>query len=199
MMMEFISLLLAFMIGSIPFGLIITRYAGLGDIREIGSGNIGATNVLRTGRKELAIATLLLDAFKGIIAVVLASYVLHTLPALAALTAVIGHCFSPWLKFKGGKGVATTLGVLLALSFPAGMVVCILWCAFFALTRISSLSALASLGVAPFIMWYATDALHGLIVLFITCLVYTRHRTNIDRLMQGTEPRFNATAANSKE
>lgn len=198
-MMEMLSILVAAAIGSIPFGLLITRYAGLGDIREIGSGNIGATNVLRTGNKKLALITLVLDAMKGVVAVVLAAYVFDSTPALSALAAVIAHCFCPWLRFKGGKGVATTLGALLALSFPAGLLVCALWAAFFFLTRISSLSALASLGIAPFVMWFATDAITGTLALIITCVVYWRHRPNIERLMQGTEPRFTNSAPPAKE
>lgn len=189
MLNELLSIGVAFLLGSIPFGLILTRAAGMGDIRKLGSGNIGATNVLRTGRKDLALATLAADALKGMLAVALARYVFESEPAFAALAAVAGHCFSPWLKFNGGKGVATTLGALIALSWVVGLIACAMWFVVFLYSRISSLSALVSIGFAPFVAWLANDTLTGTMVLLIATLICVRHQANIARLIRGQEPK----------
>ena len=149
--------LMGYLMGSIPFGMLLTRAAGLGDIRNVGSGNIGATNVLRTGRKGLAAATLLLDALKGVVAVVIADQV-GQLPAVgAAAGAVLGHMFPVWLGFKGGKGVATTLGIMWGLSWPVGAIACAAWLLFAAVFRYSSLAALLSVVIAAIAAWFLTD------------------------------------------
>jgi acyl phosphate:glycerol-3-phosphate acyltransferase len=189
-----LAALAGYLLGSIPFGLVLTRMAGLGDIRQIGSGNIGATNVLRTGNKPLALATLLLDSGKGAIATLLAAALLGRDAALlAGGAAMLGHAFPVWLKFKGGKGVATALGVLLAAHWPVGLAACLTWLATAALFRISSLSALTALGLAPLIAWFGTgDGPLAALALFIAVLVYVRHRDNISRLLKGEEPRIGA-------
>lgn len=192
-----IACLLGYLLGSIPFGLIITRLGGAGDIRTIGSGNIGATNVLRTGRKGLAAATLLLDGVKGAAAVLLAA----NCPAWdgqhaglwAGLFAVIGHLFPVWLRFRGGKGVATGLGVALAACWPAGALMCLIWLIGAKVTKISSASALAAFVASPFLAWIFADPAHALLSLVVTLLVLARHHTNIRRLLTGTEPRIGAT------
>lgn len=197
------ALAFGYLLGAIPFGLLLTRAAGLGDIRSIGSGNIGATNVLRTGNKGVAGATLILDALKGTVAVILAALVLGPIAALAAgLGAVLGHCFPVWLKFKGGKGVATTLGTLLGLSWPFGIAACLLWLLFAVLFRISSLSALLALATTALLAWLtaATNfSLFGrflstlpfaIAVTLIVALVIAMHHENIARLLAGTEPRI---------
>lgn len=182
---------LSVLCGSIPFGLLLTRAAGLGDIRAIGSGNIGATNVLRTGRRGLAAATLILDAAKGAAAVQLASLLFGpiTMP-LAALCAVIGHCFTPWLGFRGGKGVATGLGVLLALDWGTGLLACAVWLLVSAATRISSAGALAAFAVAPVVAVWRLPHLWWLSPVLIAALIFARHHANIHRLLTGTEPRI---------
>lgn len=184
-----LSVAFSFLLGSVPFGLLITRAAGVGDIRKMGSGNIGATNVLRTGRKDLALATLAADALKGMVAVVLARYVFESAPSFAALAAVAGHCFSPWLRFNGGKGVATSLGSLIALSWVVGLLACALWLVVFIYTRISSLSALVALGIAPFVAWAVHGSITGTSVLLITTIIVVRHQANIARLIRGQEPK----------
>jgi glycerol-3-phosphate acyltransferase PlsY len=184
----------AYLLGSIPFGLILTRLAGLGDIRQIGSGNIGATNVLRTGRKGLAAATLGLDGLKGAAAVVLASWFGPDMAAVAALGAVIGHMFPVWLGFKGGKGVATALGVWFALAWPVGLGLVAIWIAVAALFRISSLAALAAVVASPVLAWYLADALRAEVALVIGVLVVLKHHANIRRLIAGTEPKIGRKA-----
>jgi len=184
-----ISFLIGYFCGSIPFGLLLTRIFGLGDIRQIGSGNIGATNVLRTGNRKIAAVTLLLDALKG------AAPILFFTgnPALAAgLGAVLGHMFPVWLKFKGGKGVATTLGVLLGLSWQLGLVVCALWLSMALLFKISSLAALVSIGLAPLLSTlFVTDYNNAPYVLTgVALLVWSRHHENIRRLLKGEEPKI---------
>jgi len=160
-----LAALLGALLGSVPFGLLLTRAAGLGDIRKLGSGNIGATNVLRTGRRDLAAATLVLDAGKGAAAVLLAAAVWGPLAgAVAGVAAVVGHLFTPWLGFQGGKGVATALGTLLALAFPAGLAACGLWLATAKLTRISSAAALVAFALAPLLAWGFGSALAGLAI-----------------------------------
>ena len=190
-----IAFVLAYLLGSIPFGLLLTRAAGLGDIRQIGSGNIGATNVLRTGRKDVALATLVLDGGKGAGAVLLARWLGgHEAALLAGLGAVIGHQFSPWLGFKGGKGVATKLGTLLALNFWVGLATCGTWLVVAFLFRYSSLAALVSLALAPFYAWLIFDADRWtvLTIAALTLLVWQRHHENIGRLLRGEESKIGA-------
>jgi acyl phosphate:glycerol-3-phosphate acyltransferase len=185
-----------YLLGSIPFGLLLTRLAGLGDIRGIGSGNIGATNVLRTGRKELAAATLLLDGIKGAAAVLIAgSMVNQNIALFAGLAAVLGHLFPVWLGFKGGKGVATGLGVLIAAAWPVGLVACAVWLVIFAITRLSSLSALIAFASAPATALIVEDFGVVKLAFTIAVLVFVRHQANIRRLFAGTEPRFGRSKA----
>jgi glycerol-3-phosphate acyltransferase PlsY len=186
------------LLGSIPFGLVLTKAAGLGDIRKVGSGNIGATNVLRTGRKDLAAATLVLDGGKGAASVLAAASLWGAeAGAVAGVAAVIGHLFTPWLGFSGGKGVATGLGTLLALAFPAGLAACALWLATAKLTKISSASALVAFAAAPFLAWGFGGATAGLAAAAITVLVAWRHEGNIRRLLAGTEPRIGQSRPDS--
>lgn len=217
--MEFlIASIGGYFLGSIPFGLVLTRLAGYGDIRKIGSGNIGATNVLRTGNKGLALATLLLDAGKGAIAVLVALYLMNlfyddcsavvfaegadtsrcaspftfqTVPMLAGFSALIGHLYPVWLKFKGGKGVATTLGTYLALSPIVGAASCAVWLITALITRYSSLSALIAIAAAPFVAhFFVKDPnLTGMCGIVAT-LVFFKHRENVKRLMKGEEPKI---------
>jgi glycerol-3-phosphate acyltransferase PlsY len=185
--------ILAYLLGSIPFGLLLTRMAGLGDIRAIGSGNIGATNVLRTGRRGLAAATLVLDAAKGAAAVLLAGRLFGAAAMpVAAVFAVIGHCAPVWLRFRGGKGVATGLGAMAGLAWPVCIVACLVWLAGMALTRMSSASALAAFVVAPIVALRFAAAPASLALLLIALLVIARHHANIRRLLAGTEPRVGA-------
>jgi acyl-phosphate glycerol 3-phosphate acyltransferase len=180
-----------YLLGSVPFGLVLTRAAGLGDIREIGSGNIGATNVLRTGRKGLALATLLLDGGKGAIAVGLAWALLGAewVP-VAGFSAVLGHNFPVWLKFEGGKGVATTFGTLFAAAWPVGIACGLSWLAAAFAFRISSLAALVALALAPLYAWlFATPALAAMAA-GLAVVGFIRHRQNISRLLKGEEPRI---------
>jgi glycerol-3-phosphate acyltransferase PlsY len=188
-------LLLGYAFGSIPFGLLLTSLAGLGDIRAVGSGNIGATNVLRTGRKGLAAATLLLDAAKGAAAVLLAWRLGgHQAGLWAGGGAVLGHLFPVWLGFRGGKGVATGLGVLLAAAWPVGALACATWLLMAKLVRISSLSALVAFALAPLIAWALADLGLVKLSLAIAVVVFARHHANIRRLLAGTEPRIGAKA-----
>ncbi len=184
---------IGYLAGSVPFGLIVTRAMGLGDVRAIGSGNIGATNVLRTGNKGAALLTLLLDGGKGAV-VVLAARALAAEDAvqLAALAAFLGHCFPVWLRFRGGKGVATFLGLLLALSWPVGLAACATWLVVAVLFRYSSLAALMAAGFAP--VWAAILNHGGIFFLCLTLavLIYWRHSANIARLRAGTETKIGA-------
>ena len=179
-----------YLLGALPFGLILTRLAGMGDIRAIGSGNIGATNVLRTGNKKIAAATLLLDGAKGAIAVLIAQNYGPDTAIVAAAGALIGHLFPVWLKFCGGKGVATTLGILLALSLPVGGLACATWLLAAALFRYSSLSALIALAASPLFMWWLTDPQRTEFAIAMTVLVWLRHRKNIRRLLRGEETKI---------
>jgi len=183
--------LLGYVLGSIPFGLLLTRAAGLGDIRRIGSGNIGATNVLRTGNKALAAATLLLDGLKGAAAVLIAAALANHEAALwAGLGAVLGHLFPVWLRFNGGKGVATGYGVLIAAAWPVGLAAGAAWLVVAALLRISSLAALISFALAPLFAWILADPSIVKLAFAIAVLVYARHHANIRHLLSGTEPRI---------
>jgi len=189
-----LAALLGYLLGSVPFGFVITRAAGLGDIRAIGSGNIGATNVLRTGRKDLAAATLLLDSGKGAIAVLVA-YGLGWRPEVAGAAAFLGHCFPVWLKFQGGKGVATFTGTLLALWFPAGAFACAIWLGAAYMMRYSSLAALIAAAASPLVLFAMGKPAFAVASLFMAALIFIRHWTNIERLMRGEEPKIGAKKA----
>lgn len=180
---------LGYLLGSVPFGLILTNLFGDGNLREIGSGNIGATNVLRTGSKGLAAGTLLLDGAKGFLAVWLAWRWWPEVAGLAALGAVLGHCFPIWLKFKGGKGVATTLGITLGLGWPIGLAYAAAWLVMLALTRISSLSGMAAAVAAPVAAWLLGHPAFVPVLAANAVLVLWLHRANIARLRAGTEPK----------
>jgi glycerol-3-phosphate acyltransferase PlsY len=182
--------LFGYLLGSIPFGLVLTRAAGLGDVRKIGSGNIGTTNVLRTGRKDLAAATLVLDALKGTVAVLIAWQWGPNTAVLAALGAFIGHCYPVWLGFKGGKGVATYIGVLLGLKLTAGLVFCAIWLAVAVATRYSSLSALLASLATPALLWWLGEGQMAELALLLTILLWWKHRENISRLLSGKETRI---------
>jgi glycerol-3-phosphate acyltransferase PlsY len=186
-----VALIAGYLLGSIPFGLLLTRLAGTGDIRAVGSGNIGATNVLRTGRKGLAAGTLLGDMLKGAVAVLL----MHRLGGLnaglvAGLGAVLGHVFPVWLGFKGGKGVATYIGVLIAVSWIVALMFGIVWVAVAALTRYSSLSGLIASALTPVLLYLGVGSKSALLFLVLTVIVWVMHRGNIQRLLAGTEPKI---------
>jgi glycerol-3-phosphate acyltransferase PlsY len=184
------AIVLGYLLGSIPFGLVLTRMAGLGDIRSIGSGSIGATNVLRTGRKDLALATLLLDGGKVAIAVLIARLVSEDLTVLAGAAAILGHMFPVWLKFKGGKGVATTLGTLIAANWMVGIGACLVWLVVAFVFRYSSLSGLIAVAAAPFLaLWLGTHP-QAWLAAFAAVLVWIRHHENIRRLLKGEEPKI---------
>jgi glycerol-3-phosphate acyltransferase PlsY len=189
-----IALVGGYLIGSIPFGLLLTKAAGLGDIRQVGSGNIGATNVLRTGRKGLAAATLILDGLKGAVAVLLARQFLGDQDVVVGTAAVLGHLFPVWLGFRGGKGVATGLGVLLAAAWPVGLACCAVWLVAAKLLKMSSAAALTAFAAAPLFALVLSSADHALMALLIAVLVFWRHEANIRRLLAGTEPRIGKTA-----
>ncbi|AKO95700.1 acyl-phosphate glycerol 3-phosphate acyltransferase [Marinovum algicola DG 898] len=183
--------LIGYLLGSVPFGLVIARLLGLGDLRKIGSGNIGATNVLRTGNRPAALATLILDSFKGAIAVLIARWLAAEDAAqLAGLMAFLGHCFPIWLGFRGGKGVATFLGLLLGLAFPLGLAACATWAAGAALTRISSASALLAAALAPAWAWGLGYPSMVALCLVLAAIVWGRHHANIRRILKGEEPRI---------
>lgn len=180
-----------YLLGSIPFGLLLTRAAGGGDIRAIGSGNIGATNVLRTGRKGLAAATLLCDVLKGTVAVLAAAHFAgHTAALVAGLGAFLGHLFPVWLKFKGGKGVATYIGLLIGLAWPAALIFCAIWLAVAWLWRYSSLSALVASALTPPVLLALGQPDAAALFLLLTALTWIMHRANIVRLLAGNETRI---------
>jgi len=189
------ALLMGYLLGSIPFGILLTRMAGAGDLRSIGSGNIGATNVLRTGRKGLAAATLLLDLAKGAAAVLLVERLFPGDGMLAAAGALVGHCYPVWLRFRGGKGVATLMGVVLALHWPVGVAYAVVWVGLLATVRISSVAGMAAAIAAPL-----AAALFGrfdlvLLLLALALVVLWKHGENIERLLAGTEPRIGRAKA----
>lgn len=182
---------LGYLLGSVPFGLVITRLLGLGDLRKIGSGNIGATNVLRTGNKPAALATLLLDSGKGAIAVLIARYTLgETAAQVAGAAAFIGHIYPVWLRFQGGKGVATFLGTMIALAWPVGLAACAVWLATAVVMRISSLSALVSAAATVPLAYFLGHRDLMMLAAGLSVLIFWRHRSNIARLAMGTEPRI---------
>ena len=188
-----IALVGGYLIGSVPFGLLLTKAAGLGDIRQVGSGNIGATNVLRTGRKGLAAATLILDGLKGAVAVLVARQFLGDQDVVVGTAAVLGHLFPVWLGFRGGKGVATGLGVLLAAAWPVGLACCAVWLVAAKILKMSSAAALTAFAAAPFFALVLSSTDHALMALLIAVLVFWRHEANIRRLLAGTEPRIGKT------
>lgn len=186
---------IGYVLGSIPFGMVLARLMGLGNLRNIGSGNIGATNVLRTGNKKAAALTLVLDGAKGAVAVVLARALAGEDAAqLAALMAMLGHCYPVWLGFKGGKGVATFLGILLALAWPVGVGACVAWLIGAATSRISSMGALAAASASTFLMVFLGAGSSLLLGILLTLLIFWRHRANIKRMKAGTEPRIGKKA-----
>ncbi len=187
----FLAAVLGYLNGSIPFGLLFTRAAGLGDVRAIGSGNIGATNVLRTGSKKVAALTLLFDALKGFVPVVIAQYWLGpTAAVVAGLAAIAGHLWPVWLGFKGGKGVATNIGVLFGLYWPLGLAFLVVWLGLAFLLRISSLSALAAAAASPLWAWALGRGDLVVPVALIAAVIFFTHRANISRLLAGTEPKI---------
>lgn len=186
------ALLFGYLLGSIPFGLLLTRAAGLGDVRSIGSGNIGATNVLRTGRKGLAAATLLLDALKGTAAVLLAARFGLEASLAAGFGAFIGHIYPVWLNFKGGKGIATYLGVLLGLAWKAALVFAIVWLAMAFIVRQSSAAALTAVVVVPVALFMMGLPSEATVLAVMSAISWYKHRANIRRILDGTEPRIGA-------
>jgi len=188
------ALVLGYLCGSIPFGLLLTRLAGTEDIRSIGSGNIGATNVLRTGRKGLAAATLIADALKGTVAVLASNHLWgRDVALIAGAGAFLGHVFPVWLGFRGGKGVATYIGVLLALAWPAAIGFGVVWLVVAALTRYSSLAALTASAVTPVLLWSLGHFPEAVLFALLTVMTWIMHRANIERLLQGTETKIGKT------
>jgi acyl phosphate:glycerol-3-phosphate acyltransferase len=186
----FAAAIIAYLLGSIPFGLVLTRLAGYGDIRAIGSGNIGATNVLRTGNKMLALLTVLLDCAKGAVAVLVAAQFGPDMPVIAGAAVFLGHLFPPWLGFKGGKGVATAGGVLLAIAWPVGVLAAAAWLAIAFVLRYSSLAALVACATAILLGWLLTDPQRAELITLIAALVVLRHHGNIRRLLRGEESKI---------
>ena len=189
------AFLIAYLFGSIPFGLLLTRFAGLGDIRTVGSGNIGATKVLRTGNKKIAALTLLLDALKGTVPVLIAKQFGPDMAVIAAAGAVIGHVAPVWLRFRGGKGMATALGVLWGLDWRVGLLACLTWLAVAFLFRYSSVATLVAIAVAPFFFWFLATPQEALFAALIAVIVVVRHHGNIRRLLAGTETKIGASKA----
>jgi len=192
----FFAALLGFFAGSIPFGLILTKAAGLGDVRDIGSGSIGATNVLRTGNKGLALATVLLDAAKGVVPVLIATRLYPGFEGIAGVFAVLGHCYTPWLRFKGGKGFATAAGVCGALAWPIMLLAAVIWAATIAITRTSSIASLTAVSFAPVLAIAAPlvglpeYGIYFLPLLAIQVIVFIKHNENIKRILSGKEPKI---------
>jgi glycerol-3-phosphate acyltransferase PlsY len=194
-----LSLVVGYLLGSIPFGLVFTRIAGTQDIRSIGSGSIGATNVLRTGRMGVAAATLLADVLKGTVAVLLAAWWFgHDAGLVAGLAAFLGHLFPVWLKFKGGKGIATGLGVLLAVSWQAALAVAIIWIVIAAAFRYSSLASLVASAVAPVVLWFLGTPAEAVTFAILVVLTFIMHRANMARLVNGTEGKIGQKAEASR-
>ncbi|TSE02674.1 glycerol-3-phosphate 1-O-acyltransferase PlsY [Mesorhizobium intechi] len=187
-----LALVFGYLLGSIPFGLLLTRAAGLGDVRKIGSGNIGATNVLRTGNKGLAAATLLLDALKGTAAVLISGHFAPETAAWAGLGAFLGHLFPVWLGFKGGKGVATYLGVLVGLAWQVALAFAVVWLAMAFLFRYSSLAALAAAVIVPIALYFMNAPQIAILFVVMSIIVFIKHRANISRLLAGTEGKIGA-------
>jgi glycerol-3-phosphate acyltransferase PlsY len=190
--MLLLTAILAYLLGSVPFGVVVTRALGLGDLRRIGSGNIGATNVLRTGNKGAALATLLLDGAKGAVAVLLARWLVGAEDAaqVAGLAAFLGHLFPVWLGFRGGKGVATFLGLMLALDWRVGLAACATWAAGAVISRISSVGALLAAALTPIWLLLLDNGRLLMLVLVLTVLIYVRHAANLARIKAGTEPKI---------
>ena len=188
------AVVFGYLLGSIPFGVLLTRLAGTGDIRAIGSGNIGATNVLRTGRKGLAAATLLGDLLKGTLAVLVALHFGRDLALVAALGAFLGHLFPVWLGFKGGKGVATYIGIVLALDWQAAIAFGMAWLVVAALARYSSLAGLIASAATPVVFWFLRSPEEAALIALLTLMLWLRHRENIARLLKGTEGKIGASA-----
>lgn len=188
----FIAGVIGYLSGSVPYGLLLTRYAGLGDVRAIGSGNIGATNVLRTGRRGLAAATLVLDILKGLVPVLVVSYFFGAIPAalVAGAMALVGHMFPVWLKLKGGKGVATYIGVAFGMLWPVGLCFALVWLVTAFTLRYSSLSALAASLAAPVAAFVVGGDVYGIVFFLMSVLVIVRHRSNIERLIRGEEDKI---------
>ena len=184
------AVVLGYLLGSIPFGLLLTRMVGLGDVRDIGSGSIGATNVLRTGSKVLALLTLALDSGKGAAAALAACYLAPALAPVAAVAAVVGHLFPVWLRFDGGKGVATTLGALVILSWPVGLATGLTWLLCAVIFRISSLSSLSSIALSPAFAWYLSEPPVTIAAAILAVFVWYRHKQNIQRLLARKEPKI---------
>ena len=193
--LSLVALLGGYLLGSIPFGVLLTRAAGAGDLRTIGSGNIGATNVLRTGRKGLAALTLLLDGGKGAVAVLIAAAVAPGLAPFAAVGAFFGHLYPVWLGFRGGKGVATLLGIALALLWPAGLGFAVVWLGAAAITRYSSVGGMAGAFAPPVVAALMGQPTLALVFLGLALVVVWKHRANLQRLIAGTEPRIGAKSA----
>jgi glycerol-3-phosphate acyltransferase PlsY len=187
-----LALVFGYLLGSIPFGLLLTRAAGLGDVRKIGSGNIGATNVLRTGNKGLAAATLLLDALKGTAAVLISGHFAPELVVWAGLGAFLGHLFPAWLGFKGGKGVATYLGVLIGLAWQVALIFAVVWLVMAFLLRYSSLAALTAAVVVPIALYFLSTPQITILLEAMSIIVFIKHRENISRLLAGTEGKIGA-------
>lgn len=186
-----LALLAGYLLGSVPFGLVLARLTGAGDIRKIGSGNIGATNVLRTGRKGLAAATLILDMAKGALPVLIAGFWGPDVQICAGFGAFLGHLFPVWLRFKGGKGVATALGVWLVMAFPVGLAACVAWLVFGLVTRYSSIASMASMGLTPLFAWFFMKDLQLVeLAVAMAALIIFRHYGNIGRLIRGEESKI---------
>jgi glycerol-3-phosphate acyltransferase PlsY len=190
-----LAVVLGYLSGSIPFGLLLTRWAGLGDVRSIGSGNIGATNVLRTGSKKIAAATLLCDALKGTVPVLLMKYFGNESAGLiAGIAAFVGHLFPVWLGFRGGKGVATFIGVLFGISWPIGLIFLVLWLGLAFIFKISSVSALTSSAAMPLVAWGLGLPTLVIPLAILAAIIWWTHRANIGRLLAGTEPKINLSS-----